>query len=84
MKIGVVDTGIDPNHPDFAGRIAASQSFVAGSSSAKDGNGHGTHVASIAARSGAASGGKYRGVAPDAELVVAKILSDEGSGYDRR
>lgn len=80
VKIGVVDTGIDRNHPDFAGRIAASQSFVPGSSSAADDNGHGTHVASIAAGSGAASDGKYRGVAPDAELVVAKALDAEGSG----
>ncbi|MGW0808253.1 S8 family peptidase [Nonomuraea sp. NPDC002799] len=82
VKIGVVDTGIDQDHPDFAGRIAASQSFVPGVSSAADGNGHGTHVASIAAGSGAASDGKYRGVAPDAELVIAKVLDDQGSGYD--
>lgn len=80
VKIGVVDTGIDRDHPDFAGRIAASQSFVPGSSSAMDDNGHGTHVASIAAGSGAASDGKYRGVAPDAELVVAKALDAGGSG----
>ncbi|MFD1937368.1 S8 family serine peptidase [Nonomuraea mangrovi] len=80
VKIGVVDTGIDQNHPDFAGRIAASQSFVPGISSATDDNGHGTHVASIAAGSGAASDGKHRGVAPDAELVVAKALDADGTG----
>jgi subtilisin family serine protease len=35
--------------------------------------GHGTHVASIMAGSGAASGGRYRGVAPDATIVSAKV-----------
>ncbi|WP_344880078.1 S8 family peptidase, partial [Nonomuraea antimicrobica] len=80
VKIGVVDTGIDQNHPDFTGRIAASQSFVPGTASATDDNGHGTHVASIAAGSGAASDGKYRGVAPDADLVVAKVLDAGGYG----
>jgi subtilisin family serine protease len=78
MKIGVVDTGIDPTHPDFAGRIAAKTSFVGGDGT--DDNGHGTHVCSIAAGSGAASEGKYRGVAPAANLYVAKVLDANGSG----
>jgi subtilisin family serine protease len=78
MKIGVVDTGIDPTHPDFAGRIAAKTSFVGGDGT--DDNGHGTHVCSIAAGSGAASEGKYRGVAPAASLYVAKVLDANGSG----
>jgi subtilisin family serine protease len=78
MKIGVVDTGVDPTHPDFAGRIAAKTSFVGGDGT--DDNGHGTHVCSIAAGSGAASEGKYRGVAPAASLYVAKVLDANGSG----
>jgi subtilisin family serine protease len=78
MKIGVVDTGIDPTHPDFAGRIAAKTSLVGGDGT--DDNGHGTHVCSIAAGSGAASEGKYRGVAPAASLYVAKVLDANGSG----
>lgn len=44
VKVAVLDTGIDANHPDFAGKIVASQSFVAGQEVA-DGHGHGTHVA---------------------------------------
>src|SRR5262249_48715080 len=44
--------------------------------------GHGTHVASILAGTGAASGGKYRGVAPDADLVIGKVLDDSGNGTD--
>jgi subtilisin family serine protease len=78
IKIGIVDTGIDETHPDFAGRIVASKSFVGGS--AKDDNGHGTHVASIAAGSGAKSNGKYIGVAPEASLYIAKVLRADGSG----
>lgn len=79
VKIGIVDTGIDPAHPDFAGRIRATRDFT-GKGSVADGHGHGTHVASIAAGSGAASGDKYVGVAPEALLCVAKVLADNGGG----
>ena len=46
----------------------------------QDLNGHGTHCASIAAGTGAASGGQYRGVAPDASLYIAKVLDAAGNG----
>jgi subtilisin family serine protease len=78
MKVGVVDTGIDPSHDDFQGRVVAMASFVGGDGT--DDNGHGTHVASIAAGSGAASDGKYRGVAPASSLYTAKVLDARGSG----
>ncbi|MFK4082975.1 S8 family serine peptidase [Kribbella sp. NPDC020789] len=81
VKIAVLDTGIDPTHPDVAGRIAAAEDF-SGSGDVVDHFGHGTHVASIAAGNGAASGGKYKGVAPDATLLNAKVLDDTGNGYD--
>jgi subtilisin family serine protease len=81
VKVAVLDTGIDAAHPDFAGRIAVSQSFVAGEEVA-DGHGHGTHVASIALGSGAASGGTHKGVAPGARLVVGKVLDNAGEGLD--
>lgn len=82
VKIGVVDTGLDGDHPDFEGRIAAWRDFIDtdGAASARDPNGHGTHVAGIAAGSGAASDGRYRGVAPAAELVVARVLDADGGG----
>ena len=79
VKVAIVDTGIDMDHPDFAGRIQATRDFT-GKGSAADGHGHGTHVASIAAGSGAASGSRYVGVAPAALLYVAKVLTDEGGG----
>jgi subtilisin family serine protease len=74
VKVAVVDTGIDREHPDFAGRIVTGSSFVGGDYS--DDNGHGTHVAGIIAGSGA----KYRGVAPEAMLYIAKVLDRNGSG----
>ncbi len=78
VKLAIVDTGIDPTHPDFSGRIVARKNFAGGSEN--DENGHGTHVASIAAGTGSKSGGKYRGVAPDAQLYIAKVLDANGNG----
>jgi subtilisin family serine protease len=78
IRIGIVDTGIDPSHDDFEGRVVAMTSYVGGDGT--DDNGHGTHVASIAAGTGAASGGTYKGVAPGASLYTAKVLDAYGSG----
>jgi len=79
VTIAVLDTGIDTTHQDFAGRIAGEKNFSA-SKDTKDRYGHGTHVASIAAGSGAKSNGTYKGVAPGAELLNAKVLDDDGYG----
>ncbi|HEY9475498.1 MAG TPA: S8 family serine peptidase, partial [Mycobacteriales bacterium] len=79
VTVAVLDTGIDQAHPDLAGRIAATADFT-GSDDAVDHAGHGTHVASILAGSGAASAGRYRGVAPAAHLLVGKVLGDDGTG----
>lgn len=61
-KIAVVDTGIDATHPDLAGRVVAERNF-SGSPDAKDRVGHGTHVASTAAGTGAKDA-RFKGVAP--------------------
>ncbi|KON88000.1 hypothetical protein AF332_14990 [Sporosarcina globispora] len=84
VKVAVLDTGIDPNHPDFKNSnneyiVKEAKSFIEGQDFV-DHHGHGTHVASTIAGSGAASGGKNKGVAPAAELLVGKVLSNEGSG----
>jgi len=86
VKIAILDTGIDSNHPDFffpngTSKIIANVSFVPDETT-RDGYGHGTHCASIAAGTGIASGGKYVGVAHDALLMAVKVLSDGGWGYD--
>ncbi|WP_424921339.1 S8 family serine peptidase [Streptomyces sp. wa1] len=79
--VAVLDTGIDATHPDVKDRITRSRSFVPGEE-VVDENGHGTHVASTIAGSGAASDGVNKGVAPAADLIVGKVLSNEGSGAD--
>ncbi|MEU9286646.1 S8 family serine peptidase [Streptomyces sp. NPDC048275] len=81
VTVAVLDTGVDADHPDLAGRISAGKSFIEGQEVA-DRNGHGTHVTSTVGGSGAASDGKERGVAPGATLAVGKVLSDQGSGSD--
>ncbi|MCX4536892.1 S8 family serine peptidase [Streptomyces sp. NBC_01669] len=78
-KVAVLDTGVDPNHPDVAGRVKKTQNFT-DDPDAVDHHGHGTHVASTIAGSGAASGGKYKGVAPGADLYIGKVLNNAGSG----
>jgi subtilisin family serine protease len=75
VRIAVLDTGIDADHPDVAGKIAASRSFIPNQEVA-DGHGHGTHVAASAAGDGL----PYKGVAPGADLVIGKVLNDGGSG----
>lgn len=79
VKVGIVDTGCDLNHTDLKERVQVSQDFT-GKGNAQDGNGHGTHVAGIIAGSGAMSGGTYRGIAPAADLYIAKVLDDQGNG----
>jgi len=81
VKVAVLDTGVDDTHPDLVGQIDAEQSFVPGQEVA-DRNGHGTHVASTIVGTGAASGGLNKGVAPGADLMVGKVLSNEGFGQD--
>lgn len=72
VVIGILDTGIDPNHPEFSGKQIAFQAFKSNGEfikqSAKDFGDHGTHVAALAA-------GRQVGVAPDADLAVAAVLT---------
>jgi subtilisin family serine protease len=81
VRVAVLDTGLDGAHPDFQGRIRLFQDFVdEGNTDPIDPNGHGTHVTGIAAGSGAGSDGRYTGVAPEADLFVARVLDAGGGG----
>lgn len=78
--IAVIDTGIDYTHVDLdGGKVIGWKDFVNNKTTPYDDNGHGTHVASIAAGSGDGNT-NYRGVAYGAALVGVKVLDRRGSG----
>ncbi|WP_238598077.1 S8 family serine peptidase [Saccharothrix sp. ALI-22-I] len=68
VKVAVLDGGVDGAHPDLAGKEVAEQNFTE-DPDATDVDGHGTHVASTIASAGA----KYKGVAPDAQILDGKV-----------
>ncbi len=76
VKVAVLDTGVDTTHPDLASQVAERKNFT--TEEGLDLVGHGTHVASTIAGSGAASDGKYKGVAPDAKLYDGKVCVADG------
>lgn len=79
VTIAVIDTGVY-EHEDLEGRVIASADFINGRAEAYDDNGHGTHCAGDAAGNGAASGGDYKGPAPEANIVAVKVLNKLGAG----
>ena len=79
VVIAVIDTGAQPTHPDLRGKILYFKDYVNRRAQAYDDEGHGTHVAGVAAGAGK-SNKDYAGVAPGAALVVFKVLGADGSG----
>jgi thermitase len=78
--VAVVDTGVQLDHPDLAGRIApGGRSFVSGVTTPADDNGHGTHVTGIIAADADNAQG-VAGVAPDATVLPLKALDSSGAG----
>jgi subtilisin len=80
VRIGVIDTGIDPTHPDLKHCIGRGINLVNRSLLPIDDNGHGTHIAGTIAGSGAAANGVI-GVAPRATIHAVKAFDQNGSAY---
>lgn len=78
VKLCIIDSGIDDSHPDLVGRVIARRDFTAEQNNI-DSNGHGTHCAGIVSGSGAASGEKLKGIAPNAQLMAAKVFDRYGN-----
>lgn len=83
VRIGIIDTGIDYNHPDLGGGYGPGHKVIGGydfynhDEDPMDDNEHGTHVAGIIA-----ADGKLTGVAPKALLYALKVLDHQGSGWN--
>ncbi|HEX6444562.1 MAG TPA: S8 family serine peptidase, partial [Streptosporangiales bacterium] len=81
VKVAVLDTGVDTGHPDLSGQVTDAANFT-DSPTAADVNGHGTHVASILAGTGAKADGARRGIAYGAHLISGKVLGDNRFGQE--
>jgi subtilisin family serine protease len=80
IRVAVLDTGFDLNHPDFAGRSIITASFVPGET-VQDGHSHGTHCIGTACGSKVVPGGaRSYGVAGQTTILAGKVLSNGGSG----
>ncbi|MCK5505091.1 MAG: S8 family serine peptidase [Thermodesulfovibrionia bacterium] len=81
VKVAVIDTGIDYNHPDLDGNFKGGYDFVFNDDDPFDdnSNSHGTHVAGIIAAE--ENGIGVIGVAPEADLYAVKVLDGAGFGY---
>jgi len=76
VRVGILDTGIDAEHPDLKGKVILWKSFKGKADKPVDWHGHGTHVAGTIA--GGNASGKHIGVAPDAKLIIARIFGNNG------
>jgi subtilisin len=76
--VAVLDTGCQSNHPDLNGQVVAAKDFTGSRSGPDDRNSHGTHCCGIVA--GIDNDTGIVGVAPEAKLLVGKVLDDSGSG----
>lgn len=78
IKVGILDTGIDYNHPDISNNYKGGYNFIDNNTDARDYNGHGTHVAGIVAAEDNDIG--VVGVAPDAYIYSVRILDFAATG----
>lgn len=78
IVVAVIDSGVDLDHPDLAGRLVPGIDLVDDDADPDDPFGHGTHVAGIVAAS--RGGGEAVGVAPGVQVMPVRVLDEQGSG----
>jgi phosphoheptose isomerase len=79
VKVAIIDTGVQIDHPDLRANILAGYDFVNEDSNATDDNGHGTHVAGIVAATLNQAG--TVGASPGGKILPVKVLNNQGYGY---
>ncbi|MFO7837501.1 MAG: S8 family serine peptidase [Candidatus Thorarchaeota archaeon] len=92
IQVAVLDSGVQGTHPDLENQLMGFKDLVSDSDQddmdpsdgidAYDDNGHGTVCSWLVAGSGEMNGGKYTGIAPGADLLIVKVLDEEGAGDD--
>ncbi len=80
LIVASVDTGVNPNHPDLAGRVLPGYNFVSNTADAMDDNSHGTFGAGIIAAPGD-NGVGVAGMCWRCQILPVKVLDNEGGGY---
>lgn len=83
VKVAVLDTGVQANHPDLEGQVLDGYDFVdpeSGTNGGDDPNGHGTHVAGIVAALAGPLG--TTGLAYDTKIIPMRVLNEDGNGYN--
>lgn len=78
VTIAVIDSGVDVDHPDLAAKLVPGRDYINTGGNSDDGNGHGTHVAGIAAAI-TGNGAGIAGVAPDASIMPIKVFDESGA-----
>lgn len=81
VRVAVLDTGMDLQHPDFVGRAIVSQSFIPGEE-VQDLHGHGTHCIGTACGPQRPTAGRRYGIAHQAQIFAGKVLRNNGKGPD--
>jgi len=79
ITIAIIDSGVDPGHPDLSAKLAAGYDFVDGDADPTDTNGHGTHVAGIAAAA-TDNGVGVAGMSWGARIMPIRVLDEDGHG----
>ncbi|MFN8847542.1 MAG: S8 family peptidase [Bdellovibrionales bacterium] len=81
VRVGILDTGIDANHPDLKGKVVMYRNFMdGGGQNPMDDHGHGTHVAGTIA--GGNASGRSIGVAPQSKLYIGRIIGRSGAATE--